>query len=157
RQLGMLRDGGLGRASSRIRHEELMADEKETGFKVSDRRMFNPDGSLRQPDSETEEDKLEPAAPSLPDKDAPAKSDKVISFPAELERKGQLTGQGHPAQRAAAPAAKPAGAPNPSQPLRDVSPGRTQAPEYDTFPEASFTGLVNMLAVEAVMHLGLIE
>ena len=37
-----------------------MADEKETGFKVSDRRMFNPDGSLR--DSDPEKEKAEPVS-----------------------------------------------------------------------------------------------
>jgi len=42
-----------------------MSDEKEPGFKVSDRRLFNPDGTPRTPDPELEPAPA-PAAPAEP-------------------------------------------------------------------------------------------
>jgi hypothetical protein len=129
-----------------------MADEKDTGFKVSDRRMFNPDGSLRQPDSEPEKDKAEHLEPPAPAKQEAVGSGNVVSFPAEAESR-RSQGQSQPAKEPAGRSAEPAGA-NSSQPMRDVTPAPA---EHEPFPEASFAGLVNMLAVEAAMHLGLIE
>ena len=133
-----------------------MADEKETGFKVSDRRMFNPDGSLRQADPEPEKEKAEPVESSQPAQQG-AVSGNVVSFPGEAEARRSPAGQEASPRRTAGPPAEPAGASNPTHPLRDASLDPVEAPEQDPFPEASFTGLVNMLAVEAVMHLGLIE
>jgi hypothetical protein len=80
-----------------------MADEKDLGFKVTDRRMFNPDGTPRQPAEE---------------KDSGAAADNVVPFPG---RAGQA---------------------------------KSKEPRL---PQPSFAGLVNMLAVEAALHLGLIE
>jgi len=131
-----------------------MADEKETGFKVSDRRMFNPDGSLR--DSDPEKEKAEPVESAQPATQGAA-SGNIVSFPGEAETRRSTAGQEASPRRAAGPPAEQAGASNPTHPLRDASLGPVETPEQDPFPEASFTGLVNMLAVEAVMHLGLIE
>jgi hypothetical protein len=135
---------------------KTMADEKETGFKVSDRRMFNPDGSLRQADPEPEKEKAEAVESAQPAQQG-AVSGNVVSFPGEAETRRSPAGQEASPRRTAAPPAEQAGASNPTHPLRDASLGPVEAPEQAPFPEASFTGLVNMLAVEAVMHLGLIE
>lgn len=111
-----------------------MADEKEPSFKVSDRRQFNADGTPRE--SMTDDQK------SADDARAAGQSEaaRIISFPGDKAK-----------ERAAAakspPGPSPAGSGNKQA-------HANQAPEL---PQASLEGLVNMLAVEAVMHLGLIE
>jgi hypothetical protein len=101
-----------------------MSEEKDLGFKVSDRRMFNPDGTLREPI----EAQSQPA------------SGKVVSFPSEA-----ASNRGTASQEAARDSVGKQVYEQASQSSRAV------------LPEASFAGLVNMLAVEAAMHLGLIE
>ncbi len=99
----------------------MMADEHEQNFKVTDRRKFNADGSLRDAPSETE-----PVA-------AAQEQANVVSFPSEAARKSESA---EAAQGAAA-------SPQPSQSSRQI--------------EAAFLTLVNMLAIEAEVALGLQE
>jgi hypothetical protein len=110
-----------------------MADEKEPVFKVSDRRQFNPDGTPRESSE---------GQPSSDDSPAPGQSEaaRIISFPGEKAKDRAAPPKNRPPQSAAGPG---------SQQARD-----NNAPQL---PEASLEGLVNMLAVEAVMHLGLLE
>src|SRR5262249_13808535 len=84
-------------------------------------------------------------------------SDNVISPAGDTEKEGSQGGQGRPAGASAGPSAQPAGAPGPFETVGDQGRSPADRPEYDTLPEASLAGLVNMLAVEAAMHLGLIE
>jgi hypothetical protein len=91
-----------------------MADEKEQSFKVTDRRKFNADGSLREATPEPEQTAQEKA--------------KVVSFPGAKSEPA-------PAQSAAA-----------AQP-------RQSSPQM----EAAFLTLINMLAIEAEVALGLQE
>jgi len=110
-----------------------MADEKETSFKVSDRRQFNPDGTPRESvgDHESADE-----ARSASQSDAA----RVISFPGDKAKDRGAAAKATPGQQPAASADKQA-----------------QGGRAAKLPEASLEGLVNMLAVEAVMHLGLIE
>src|SRR5262249_28227004 len=106
-----------------------MADEKDTGFKVSDRRMFNPDGSPRQPDPEPESEKAEPGGPPQVANESSADSDKVVSLPSPAESRRQ-TERGEPGASTAGRGSGPAGAPRPSEPLRDMSRGPAEEPEH---------------------------
>src|SRR5262249_2923334 len=111
-----------------------MADEKEPSFKVSDRRQFNPDGTPRE--SMGDDQESADAARSASESDAA----RVISFPGDKAKEGGA-------------AAKPA----PGQPAAASTDKQGRPDRAGKLPEASLEGLVNMLAVEAVMHLGLIE
>ena len=107
-----------------------MADEKEPGFKVSDRRLFNVDGTPRESTSVSRNSTEEATD------EARGEAARVISFPGEKAN-----------DRAAAAKSSPA----------KPAPGSKQSRDASQLPQASLEGLVNMLAVEAVMHLGLIE
>jgi hypothetical protein len=96
-----------------------MADEKEQTFKVTDKRKFNADGSLRDTPPEPE-----PVA-------AKQEQTNVVSFPGEPAKKSE------PAPAQSAPSAQP----------------RQSSPQI----EAAFLTLVNMLAFEAEVALGLQE
>ena len=109
-----------------------MAEEKEVGFKVTDRRKFNPDGTPRADGGQ--EPVIEPAGAESSEPGA-----RVLEFPGDQGRKKEKAGESEPPVQA--------------QPA-DWSSG---APQPHGIPEASFENLINMLAVEAVMHLGLIE
>ncbi|HEY6329618.1 MAG TPA: DUF1844 domain-containing protein [Blastocatellia bacterium] len=112
-----------------------MAEEKDLGFKISDHRKFNPDGTLRDNSSEdSAETQSSPEAPA-PDQDASRQAgdaNKVLPFPVDKrdERPDSMPDSTGGRQPAAGPAA-------------------TASPFFDE--------LINMLTVEAVMHLGLIE
>jgi hypothetical protein len=111
-----------------------MANEKEPSFKVSDRRQFNPDGTPRE--SVADEHRSADDDPAATQSEAA----RVISFPGDKAK-----------DRSAA--SKPA-----PPPTAGGSGGKQSSEaEASQLPQASLEGLVNMLAVEAVMHLGLIE
>jgi len=114
-----------------------MANEKEPSFKVSDRRQFNPDGTPRE--SMADEPK---SADSADDDKRSSQSEaaRVISFPGDKAKDRS-------------PGPKPA----PSQPAAGPGAKESREAAASQLPQASLEGLVNMLAVEAVMHLGLIE
>ena len=103
-----------------------MADENDAIFKVTDRRKFNPDGTMRETADEI-------AAPAP----AQEQSANVVAFPGEAARRAEATEQ---ASGAAASAQTQAGPRPSSQQI-----------------EGAFLNLINMLAVEAAMHLGLIR
>jgi hypothetical protein len=121
-----------------------MADEKNLGFKVSDHRKFNPDGSLREPATEDQvPDTPPPAAAPLPpehhEESERPEQGRVISFPGEAGRRKEA----------------------PDEFPQSVSPADSQSPAAGekpvASPNAAFDELVNMLTVEALMHLGMIE
>ncbi|MEK6410173.1 MAG: DUF1844 domain-containing protein [Acidobacteriota bacterium] len=149
-----------------------MAEREETGFKVTDRRKYNPDGSPR--------DSAEPGAPGVEEAEAPAPlpeqpAGNVVSFPVEGAKKQPQAG----ASPQAAAAASESSATSPASTKAPIAAGPTAAgsaaagqaaagqveqaynqargPQSSRLPEPSFFSLANMLAVEAAVHLGLIQ
>lgn len=103
--------------------KRAMAEERDQGFKVSDRRMFNPDGTLRRQEEQVEE----PDPLSDVPRPAVEAADNIVSFPGAARKDRATTGDSH-------------------------EPGRPAS-----LPVPSFGDFINMLAVEAAMHLGLVE
>jgi hypothetical protein len=132
-----------------------MAEREDAGFKVTDRRKYNPDGSPR--------DSAEPAAEAAaPESETPAPIrespvNNVVSFPGEAKRQPEPLPQesavvSEPRAAAPAPTAAQAAAGRAEQAYNQA-----RGPQSSRLPEASFLSLANMLAVEAAMHLGLIQ
>src|SRR5262249_2348945 len=149
-----------------------MAEDKDTSFKVTDRRKFNPDGTPRDQadEPETAATGASGSAPPPQDQNANA-SAKVVSFPGEGARskeppeprqspgpEGISSGS---VKAASAPNVPPAkGAAGPSQAPHSAAGHayeQAKGPKPQGMPEVSFLSLVNMLAVEAAMSLGMIE
>lgn len=61
-----------------------MSEEQNSGFKVSDRRMFNPDGSVRENAPELEPSAPEPIIPS-----SAARTDEIHSTAAQPDRESE--------------------------------------------------------------------
>jgi hypothetical protein len=141
-----------------------MPEREETNYKVTDRRKYNPDGTPREG--------AEPEAPAVDETEGGTQvpfgersTSNVLSFPGEATA-------ATPQAAAPQPAAPPQAAVGGNQP-RASGPGATPAPaavgqveqaynqargpQSARLPEASFLSLANMLAVEAAMHLGLIQ
>lgn len=160
-----------------------MVEQEDTGFKVTDRRKYNPDGSLREStESQAAPASAEPqTAPDKPDAASTTGGsgpNDVVTFPTDATPKQPQPAQSQTqpapkqtepaliqtepapqavestseADAAAASAADKAAA---KQAENDYN--RTRGPAAPGLPEASFLGLVNMLAVEAAMHLGLLR
>jgi hypothetical protein len=133
-----------------------MAEREDTGFKVTDRRKYNPDGSPRESaDSETAPVAVE-AEPQARIRESATNN--VVSFPAEAAKK-----QPEPLPQAAAVVSENK-ATGPASPAAQAAVGQVEkdynqarGPQSSRLPEASFLSLANMLAVEAAMHLGLIQ
>ena len=127
-----------------------MAD-RETGFKVTDKRKFNPDGTPR----EAHEGEASQTDAAVNDAAAEETTGNVVSFPADVSR--------HPAASPSSRATETERSASTSS-AADASSAQAES-EYNQergarpsgLPDASFLGLVNMLGVEAAMHLGLIE
>jgi hypothetical protein len=151
-----------------------MDEEKDTSFRVTDRRKFNPDGSPRdqaaepEPPASASEQAVSQSEQSLPEAE-PRSSDEsspgnVVSFPGEASRKRE--------QPEPEPSPNPAPPPD-AQAMNDQSARaasvraaasaaeqannqmRTNGPSH--LPEASFLTLTDMLAGEAAMCLGLAQ
>lgn len=136
-----------------------MAEREDTGFKVTDRRKYNPDGSPR----ESAEPEVEPVA-SKPEAEtetqAPPRepaANNILSFPGEPSKKQpepepQVAAAPEPRDAAPAPTAAQVAAGQAEQAYNQV-----RGPDSARLPAPSFLSLVNMLGVEAAMHLGLIQ
>lgn len=134
-----------------------MAERQDSEFKVTDRRKFHSDGSPR--------DDVSPAPAPAPrtsqpeaQAEAPAAGN-VLSFPSESKKQAEQAST--PQQPAAA---KPAEGGSVDQSAMKAAAGQVEraynqmrGPASPGLPEASFLTLVNMLAVEAAMHLGLLQ
>lgn len=139
-----------------------MAEEKDTNLKITDRRKFNPDGTPRdqvaeppvvQTDKPAEpEPEPETDAGESPEAAEPAEPENVVSFPTEAERKREqpLQAEEAAAEERRAPQNRPVAA-------AEQAYSQTTGSQPRGLPEATFLSLINMLAVEAAMHLGLIE
>jgi Domain of unknown function (DUF1844) len=134
-----------------------MAEREETSFKVTDRRKYNPDGSPRE-GAETDAEPIPVTAePQPPIQESTANN--VVLFPGEANKQPEQVPQTEPVPRESRTAA-PAPAPTPAQAAAgraEQAYNQARGPESPRLPEASFLSLSNMLAVEAAMHLGLIQ
>jgi hypothetical protein len=111
-----------------------MAEENQSGFKVTDRRLFNPDGSIRE-DALLEE---EPAPQPAPAAEAPAPKPQAFSA-------ADITGAKQPPPPPTPPPYSPPPAFEPEQDLGGM-------PE-----QTEFTEFLMRIASEAFIYLGLVE
>jgi hypothetical protein len=174
-----------------------MTDEKDHGFKVADRRRYNPDGTPREPVLEEPTEKVEAvpetesASPSEPtdtitepveeavgadveaEPEISNNTDNVVTFPGAAgksspddEQVDAAPTKPVAAKAAAASAVSSAQAAN--QQSQQAAQSAQQAAIENAYnqvpvgagsrmPQASFLSLLNMLGVEAAMHLGLME
>ena len=140
-----------------------MVEENDTSFKITDRRKFNADGTPRDyADEPPKEQAAEPAqrvadeqAVGEQPQDEPAN---VVSFPGEAQRNRERP-QAVGAQAVGEPAASGSRASQQARPVdaAEQAYSQTTTNQPRGLPEATFLSLINMLAVEAAMHLGLIE
>jgi hypothetical protein len=121
-----------------------MADDKDLGFKISDHRKFNPDGTLRGRSDEDSD-----GAGPVSEGGAPEESvvESAAGHAADASKVLPFPGEGHKRDEQAAPSESPG--------TRQQNLGAASTPTAAGDP--FFDELVNMLTVEAVMHLGLIE
>ncbi len=143
-----------------------MSEREDTGFKVTDRRKFKADGSPRE-DAEIQDQPVaaesraaEPTAaePKPQANDSEPAAGNVISFPGEAAAKKRTesaspTHADIPADNLKASVQRPAA----EQTAAEQAYNQARGPQSSRMPEASFLGLVNMLGVEAAMHMGLIH
>lgn len=143
-----------------------MSEREDTGFKVTDRRKFKADGSPRE-DAEIQDQpvaaEFRAAEPSIAEPKPQASESEpaagnVILFPGEAAAKKRT----EPALEAHAdiPADDPTESvqrPAAEQTAAEQAYNQARGPESSRMPEASFLGLVNMLGVEAAMHMGLLH
>lgn len=136
-----------------------MSEREETNYRVTDRRKYNPDGSPREG--------AEPNPPPVDDVQAEAQAPlpeqspgNILSFPGEGASKQPQPPAASPQPAAGAREARVSGPP----PTSGAAVGQVEqaynnarGPQSARLPEASFLSLANMLAVEAAMHLGLIQ
>lgn len=151
-----------------------MAEEKDTKIKITDRRKFNPDGSLREQLEEPGAPQAEAAQPASQTAsqaeqtsgDADARSN-VVSFSAEAAKKKDGPQQQASPQPAAAQdqaGAEQSGRQS-SQSAQAQAAAKAAEQAYNQMkpasmpgtPEASFLGLLDMLAGEAAMCLGMVK
>lgn len=138
-----------------------MSEREDTGFKVTDRRKYNPDGSPREATEEThtvtdvdsERSSQEPPAQE-------SSAAKILAFPGEAATK-QAPQATQPEPTIVADEPQPS-APRPADETAAINQAeqaynQARGPDSARLPEASFLSLVNMLGVEAAMHLGLIQ
>jgi Domain of unknown function (DUF1844) len=133
-----------------------MAERGDTGFKVTDRRKYNPDGSPREsaePEAETVATEPEPQAQPR----EPAASN-VLSFPGEpAKRQPEPSPQADAGASETRPGAAESTAEQVAAGQAEQAYNQARGPNTARLPEPSFLSLVNMLGVEAAMHLGLIQ
>jgi len=138
-----------------------MAEREDTGYKVTDRRKYNPDGTPREnlepePESPTSGDGVR----VLTQTEEPAASN-VLSFPGDTKRQAEPPApevdEPQPEPEAAAPPALDAAAHAAAITHAEQAYSEARGPANPQLAEASFLGLANMLGVEAAMHLGVIR
>src|SRR5262249_30628767 len=145
------------------------------GFRITDRRKFNADGSPRDGADEAEPSAGGPSP--LPAESAAPRIEavppaNVLTFPGDAGRQPEPVGPAQapaservetPRQDAAAEAraaqAKAAASSAErayNQALNETG-GRASAPDPEELPDASFLGLIDMFAAEAAAHLGMAQ
>lgn len=125
-----------------------MSEQQDAGFKITDRRKFNADGTPREA---AEQEASE--APAEVETTREDKTSNVVSFPGE-----SAGAQPSPnASRQAPSSAARAQARQTVAGQAEQAYNKARGPNTSGLPEASFLSLINMLGVEAAMHLGLIK
>jgi len=125
-----------------------MSEQQDTGFKITDRRKFNADGTPRE--------SIEQEASEAPEEAQTTRANEtsnVVSFPGETAKPqpGASASRQEPPTSARAQTAQTASV------QAEQAYNKARGPSTSGLPEASFLSLVNMLGVEAAMHLGLIK
>jgi Domain of unknown function (DUF1844) len=134
-----------------------MSEREGTSYKVTDRRKYNPDGTPREA-TESGAPVADEAETQIPLREQPGGN--VLNFPGDAATKQpQPAASPGPAvvvndQSATGPASTAA---PPTAGQVEQAYNQTRGPQSSRLPEASFLSLANMLAVEAAMHLGLIQ
>jgi len=147
-----------------------MAEEKNSDFRVTDRRKFNPDGTPREESAETEatatatEQAKPQAEEAKPQAEEPspkaAEPDNVVSFPGDTAKKREQAEAERAAQSASQPdqsAADRAESIKAAASAAEQAYNQTKSGRPTQLPEASFLALAEMLAGEAAMCLGLAQ
>jgi uncharacterized protein DUF1844 len=132
-----------------------MSEPKESGFKVTDRRKFNADGSPRDAGA------TEPTWTAVDNEATAPLGEEAAESKADVPPAEAAT----PQPESPPPAADANAREAESSARRDSAAARqaeqaynqTSGPATSGLPEASFLSLLNMLGVEAAMHLGLIK
>ncbi|HKS39028.1 MAG TPA: DUF1844 domain-containing protein [Blastocatellia bacterium] len=145
-----------------------MEEEKNSDFRVTDRRKFNPDGTPREESAETEptptateqaKPQAEEPSPEVAEPDN-AEPDNVVSFPGEAAKKREQAEAERNAQSNAQPdqsAAERAESIKAAASAAEQAYNQTKSGRPTQLPEASFLALADMLAGEAAMCLGLAQ
>ena len=137
-----------------------MAEEKNSEFRVTDRRKFNPDGSPREESAEPETtataavEEAEPQQPEPPP--AAAEPDNVVSFPGDAARKREQA-EAEPTPPPDETAADRAESIKAAASAAEQAYNQTKSGRPAQLPEPSFLVLADMLAGEAAMYLGLAQ
>lgn len=141
-----------------------MAEDKDTAFRVTDRRKFNPDGSPREEAEVTEASAAPAVEPSTPEPPPAPESppDNVVSFPGEAARKREAeTPPAAPSAEepsaAEAPADARAAQAKAAASAAEQAYHQSRGPQSPNLPEASFLALIDMFAAEAAMNLGMAQ
>lgn len=135
-----------------------MAEREDSGFKVTDRRKYNADGSPREAAESIAEPAEAEAEAQEPIREQAGNN--VVAFPSEPAKEQPEPGPSSQPNvvasepRFAAPDTRTA---NAAAGHAEQAYNKARGPGTPGLPEASFLGLVNMLAVEAAMHLGLLR
>ena len=119
--------------------------------------MYNPDGSPRESAEQEAETIVTVAEAPAPIREAPANN--VLSFPGEAATK-QPESAPEPPQAGAGETIADEPAPTAAQVAAgqaEQAYNQARGPNSARLPAPSFLSLVNMLGVEAAMHLGLIQ
>ena len=138
-----------------------MAEREDTGYRVTDRRKYNPDGTPREnPEPEPESPTSGDGVRVLTQTEEPAASN-VLSFPGDTKHQAEPPApevdEPQPEPEAAAPPALDAAAHAAAITHAEQAYSEARGPANPQLAEASFLGLANMLGVEAAMHLGVIR
>src|SRR5436309_1621611 len=142
-----------------------MAEDKDTGFRITDRRKFNPDGSPREHTDEPEAPAAPPVEPvaAEPPPAPESYSDNVVSFPSDQRKREPEAPPAEPPP-AEPPAAEPRAAEAPPAERADAAAdaraaqakaaasaaeqayNQSRGPQSPQLPEASFLTLIDMFA-----------
>lgn len=149
-----------------------MAEEKDKTFKISDRRRYNPDGSLREDFVEEPQKDVQsaPQPEATQPEEAATPVDNIVAFPGSANKSttddDNLDVEPEPepiqAKAASAGAAASQSAPQQSQQSAQAAAvenayNQASGGSDPSQSKAIFLSLLNMLAVEAAMNMGLME
>lgn len=133
-------------------YEAAMAEENQSGFKVTDRRLFNTDGSLRE-DAVIEEETPAPAPIPAPPPPTPTPAAKAFSAAEITGAFATAPPPPTPPPMRSVPAAPPQAQDEQAyDPAYDEAAGMGEMPE-----QTEFTEFLMRIASEAFIYLGLVE